>query len=41
MQGFLDGRVLRFIKSVGLDGFYKNKDGSVVAMEDEELCSYD
>ncbi len=41
VQGFLNGRLLRFVKSVGLDGFYKHRDGSVGPMEPEEFYDYD
>lgn len=40
VQGFMPGRLLPFIKSVALDGFYKHPDGSVGAMPDEELYEF-
>lgn len=41
VQGFLDGRLLRGVKSVGLDGFYKHRDGAVSPMAHEEFYDYD
>ncbi len=39
VQGFMDGRFIG--KHVALDGFYKNPDGSLGQMPDEEFYEFD
>lgn len=41
IQGFMDGRLLPFIKNVALDGFYKYPDGRLAPMPQQEFYRFD
>ena len=41
IQGFLDARLISSVKSVGLDGIYKHRNGTVSPMEHKEFYDYD
>ena len=41
VQGFMDSRWFRSVKSVALDGFYKHPNGSVGPMPNEEFYEFD
>jgi hypothetical protein len=41
VQGFMRARLLPFISSVALDGFYKRPNGAVEPMPDKEFYEFD
>ena len=40
VQGFMDGRLLPFLKDVALDGFYKYPDETIAPLTQQDMWDY-